>query len=440
MEEKVIKSLLSYGVDFSNENLKNNGIGIAVSGGADSVSLLICLINIFTPLNIFVHAITINHLIRPENESNEDENFVIQLCNNLQKKNKLVTITNVKLKSGEVQKVAQKRKNGIEEAARFLRYNRFEKFIKEKKIDFFCTAHNKNDNLETLLMRFLQGSFVENQCGIQKKRKKIIRPLIDISRTQIEQYLKSQQIEWKTDKTNFDTNYLRNKIRLKLIPLLNEEFSGWEKAIQNGSEKNYFDSKIIDEYMTRKENEILTRNDDFVSFKLDDFLLQNEGTRIRLLYKAIFLLNVKKRVSFDFIKDVLKSINKCSKKTGNALLLIKTFSNIEIYVKNQTIFIKNQNKKFIHSYFFDIIEKIGNYNFSFENQFFLVQVKKNESNDYSVCVNNTKMIKKIDLPFCIRNYQQGDKIKIEKKSKKSQYLVFMELKGEQKIKLQLKTE
>ena len=94
-----------------------------------------------------------------------------------------------------------------------------------ENVSCVCLAHNLNDNIETVLMRFLQGSSFEGLSGIKFVREKFVRPLLNISRLDIENYLKLQNIKWQTDKTNYDNKYLRNKIRLDLIPFLDVTFN-----------------------------------------------------------------------------------------------------------------------------------------------------------------------------------------------------------------------
>ena len=213
-------------------------IGVAVSGGADSVSLLLACAEIFGAENVF--AVTVNHNIRPEKESGADAAFVADLCRSLGVSCEISVIAR-----GIVAEAAEKRNGGIEEAARFLRYEIFEKFIEKNELDFLCLAHNQNDQLETALMRFLQGSGCDGGGGIASVRGKFVRPLLDISRMQIEEFLVEKKIDWRTDSTNSDTHYLRNRIRNVLIPELDANFDGWRKSVLSGTEKNAADDETL---------------------------------------------------------------------------------------------------------------------------------------------------------------------------------------------------
>ncbi len=147
---------------------QNSRVGVAVSGGADSVALLVSLVEILGKKNIFV--ITVNHNIRPSEESKADADFVFELCKKIGVFCKIAEI-----ERGIVLQTAKIRGGGTEEAARFLRYLEFEKFLKEKSLDFLCLAHTQNDQIETLLMRFLQGS--SQLSGIARRRGAFCRPL-----------------------------------------------------------------------------------------------------------------------------------------------------------------------------------------------------------------------------------------------------------------------
>ena len=124
-----------------------------------------------------------------------------------------VELTVHELQKGLVAALAEKKSIGIEAAARELRYEAFDKFIEQNKLKCLCLAHNKNDQIETVLMRFLQGSGTGGLKGILEKREIYVRPLLDIERFEIEEYLRLNNISFRTDSTNFNSVYLRNRIR-----------------------------------------------------------------------------------------------------------------------------------------------------------------------------------------------------------------------------------
>lgn len=272
--------------------------GAAVSGGADSVSLLVSLVHIFGAEN--VRAVTVNHNIRPDSETRGDAEYVESLCAKLS-----VPCTTAILERGEVDGAAKENGWSTEEAARILRYRAFDSFIKKSGVSFLCLAHNMNDNLETLLMRFLQGSGTEGLCGIASVRGKYIRPLLGITRSEIERYLTIQQTSWRTDSTNSDNSYVRNKIRNILVPELTALMPGWQNALLAGAEKNRNDDDALSALAVAAEKEILVHEDNEVKIAADKFYGQSRAVQRRLVYRAFSLCGAEQRVPYTLVQSVM---------------------------------------------------------------------------------------------------------------------------------------
>lgn len=192
-------------------NLIKNGetVLIALSGGADSV----CLLHVLHRMGINIKAAHMNHCLR-EKDADEDELFVVNLCRSMD--------VECFVRRENVRDYSKKEKISEESAGRELRYNFFDEIAKTYKTNKIATAHHRNDNAETVLLHFLRGSGIGGLCGIPYKRENIIRPLLDCTRLEIEDYCNKMGLEYVTDKTNFDNLYMRNKIRLDLIPFLEE--------------------------------------------------------------------------------------------------------------------------------------------------------------------------------------------------------------------------
>ena len=438
-ESKVEAGLGLCGVDFSH-NIK---IGAAVSGGADSVSLLYSLANILknksenSGFDFCLDVITVNHYMRPKEETCGDVAFVQECCRNLNDNGFNVSCTVAELKPGAIGETAMIRQSGAEDAARFLRYGAFERFIEEKNVDFLCLAHNKNDNIETILMRFIQGSNVDAGGGISGRRGKFIRPLINISRNEIEEYLNFLGIGWCNDKTNNDTNYLRNNIRHNLIPFLNNNFSGWEKAVSSGAEKAVEDAEIIksvtDSFNVsiKKAGDVfyaaggagcsgcagcaggagcagvletdgtLEHDVEYAFFDRNDFEKLLPGVQKRVLIKACNYACNNSRISNTFLKDVIHSVM-----SAKGQEFSKFYSDIEISVKKDIVFVKKYIKKDTDLVFFDIIEENGIYDFPFGR----MSVTFSNSVVY-VSINGCHCFFNGEYPICVRNGQIGDEIK-----------------------------
>ncbi len=181
-----------------------------LSGGADSVCLLLALSSLSERLGITVEALHVNHCLRGM-ESLRDEDFCRQLC-------KRLGIT-FKAVSCNVRDHADKNSLSEEEAARILRYKIFADNSRGKKL---ATAHNADDNLETMILNLVRGTALKGLAGIPPVRGNIIRPLLTVTRSEIEGFLADAGQSFVTDSTNLADDHTRNKIRHRIIPQLRE--------------------------------------------------------------------------------------------------------------------------------------------------------------------------------------------------------------------------
>ncbi|MCH5204150.1 MAG: tRNA lysidine(34) synthetase TilS [Oscillospiraceae bacterium] len=181
----------------------------ALSGGADSTALLLVLKELSEEMGFELKACHLNHGLRGE-ESDRDERFCAELCEELG-----VELYGKKINVAEY----LKKHESLEEAARKVRYLFFEE-ARERfgENTVTATAHNANDNAETVLLNLIRGTGLKGLCGIPPVRDKIIRPLIYVKRSEIEEFLKEKNRSFVTDKTNFSEDYTRNKIRLNILP------------------------------------------------------------------------------------------------------------------------------------------------------------------------------------------------------------------------------
>ena len=198
LETQVQNSLNKLGV------ADGSHVGVAVSGGVDSMTLLHCLCLLRGRMNLEITAYHMEHGIRAESES--DMRFVMAQC-------EVLGVPCV-VERADVPVLAAKRCVSVETAARDARYT----FLDAQDADFIATAHQMNDMAETVLMNLLRGSGLGGLTGIPERRGKYIRPLLGVSRRQIEAYAKRCGIEYVKDATNDDTGYTRNYIRKELLP------------------------------------------------------------------------------------------------------------------------------------------------------------------------------------------------------------------------------
>lgn len=193
-------------LNVSDDEAKKLTIGVAVSGGRDSVALL----HMLRAAGYQVVAINVEHGIRGE-ESLRDSKFVAELCASL----------GVPLFSYRVDAPAFARENGytLEQGARTLRYRVFDSALEEGKCDCIALAHHLDDQVETVLMRILRGTGIKGLVGMRAVSGRYIRPLLGVSREEIDEYCKQNGLAYVEDSTNADTAYTRNFLRGELAAL-----------------------------------------------------------------------------------------------------------------------------------------------------------------------------------------------------------------------------
>lgn len=218
---------------------------VALSGGADSVSLVNVLCSLRKELNITVAAAHVNHGLRGK-EADRDEEFVKKLAEKLG--------IEIYVKHADIRKIAENESISEEMAGRKVRYAFFDELAEKYNFDKIATAHNKNDNAETIVMNFMRGASLAGLTGIPYRRGNIIRPILDICRDEIEKYCADNMLEYVTDSTNAEHIYTRNKIRLDLIPYICKSFnSNFVNTVTNNSHiisdmYSYIDTVAENEY------------------------------------------------------------------------------------------------------------------------------------------------------------------------------------------------
>ncbi|OGW56101.1 MAG: tRNA lysidine(34) synthetase TilS, partial [Nitrospirae bacterium RBG_13_43_8] len=226
---------------------------IALSGGPDSVCLLYILKNLNEGIRLDLHALYVNHGLRPEEAVRE-----IEFCKNLCAMLNLPFLT----KCIDVKFYAKEKKLNIQEAARELRYRVFEEAARELDAQKIALGHTADDQAETLLMRLLRGTGPAGLSGIPPVRGKFIRPLIEVQRKEIEQYLGEERVDFIVDSSNLKRDYLRNEIRLSLMPRIKEINPNIIDTLSRNAsifreEERYFEilvAKALMKLMSRKTN------------------------------------------------------------------------------------------------------------------------------------------------------------------------------------------
>ena len=334
LKEKVLKTIQKYDLISPQDK-----IVIGVSGGPDSMCLLNILNSLKEKLKIEIIVAHVNHMIRKE--ADEETEYVENYC-----KNQKIPCY---VKKVEVEKLAKEQKLGTEEMGRKIRYEFFEEIAQKENANKIATAHNANDNSETILMNFLRGTSPSGLKGIEIKRNKAIplsskekeiltyiRPLRECERCEIENYCQEHNLEPKIDQSNFENIYTRNKIRNLLIPYLQKEFNPniietMNRLSEIATEEEFYFAEIVDkEYETLK----LGNNDTEIILDLKAFNELPKVIKSRLiLYTINKLLGSTKGIEKVHIEDM---ITLCEKNIGNKYLMPN--KKIKIFVKKGKIF------------------------------------------------------------------------------------------------------
>lgn len=203
-----------------NANLLPAGsrVCVAVSGGADSTALLLALQEQRVALGLGLSAAHVQHSIRPSDETDGDLAFLQQLCERLD--------VPLYVKHVDVPAAAQANRETVEEAARNARREFFRELIADGRATHVATAHTLDDQAETVMLKLLRGAWLEGLGGISPTvvcgPGKIVRPMLHLTRGEVEAFLKSRNQPWREDSTNASLDYTRNRVRHTLMPMLRE--------------------------------------------------------------------------------------------------------------------------------------------------------------------------------------------------------------------------
>ena len=189
-------------------------IGVAVSGGSDSVALLHVLQTLSEPQGILLSVVHFNHGLRGA-DSDEDEHFVEKLAAQL----------GLPFISGrdDVVAVSRAKRRNLEDAARRLRYGFFASLVGEGRIDLIAVAHTADDQAETVLARLARGTGPAGLSAIYPVKSHVVRPLIEVRRAELRAFLRSLGQPWREDATNYDRARLRSRLRQRVLPILENE-------------------------------------------------------------------------------------------------------------------------------------------------------------------------------------------------------------------------
>ncbi|MCX8054424.1 MAG: tRNA lysidine(34) synthetase TilS [Ignavibacteria bacterium] len=371
-------------------------IVLAVSGGVDSMTLLDVMAILAEKYQFKLAVAHFNHNLRGA-DSNKDLDFVKN-----EAKNYGIPFY---FASGKVKKYAEKNSISIETAARVLRYNFFERVSRNFNADFVATAHTANDSVETFFINLFRGSGLTGLCGIPFRRQLIkdvllIRPLIDFKKNELIEYANIRNIKWREDNSNSLLEYTRNKVRLDLIPKLENDFNPSIIDVINRTTRLIQSAdRIIHNYVKKHLPDIIENvSSDSFCFNIpilstfDKFV---QGEMMQTAFLKYFRLSPPSLAKIDRILDLIDS------ETGAFFEITKSITVAKD--RNHLVFFRNFEKKEINL----IINKIGTYTING------YKINLQEVNKRQVKLSNSPNEEYLDFDLVpsllyIRNWKDGD--------------------------------
>ena len=372
---------------------KNDRILVAFSGGPDSTALVLLLLEYQKELPFSIYLAHFNHKLRKE--ADIDEAHVKEFAEKIN----LPIITGY----GNVREYAEKYSMNVEEAGRELRYSFLKEQAEKINANKIALGHNLTDQAETFLMRIIRGTGLTGLSGIYPVREGIfIRPLIEIEKEEIERYLKERKIPFCVDRTNLDSRYLRNRIRIELLPFLKERFS--KKIISHLGKL----SELI-----REENELIEK------------IAEEELKKIGKEENGVYYINYKKlekypvalrrRILRCFIKKLKGDLRGITYKHIQSLLNLKKnkesclIKGLKIRREGDLLFLKSEEEEIQdYAYYLNIDEEIEikecNLKFRAKVISSFDYKKLNFDDNYRGYFD----FDKLEFPLLVRNRKNGD--------------------------------
>lgn len=286
---------------------------VALSGGADSVALLLLL----KEGGFNVHAAHCNFLLRGS-ESDRDEAFCVDLCRQL----------GVELHRAHfaTREYAEAHKVSIEMAARELRYNWFEQLRKDIGAVGICVAHHRDDSVETVLLNMIRGTGLRGLTGIQPRNGCVLRPLLCVSRDEIELFLAKREQQYVTDSTNLETGVMRNKVRLQVLPLLRTLNSAVSENIQRMVENVAEAQIVLDSLLDNLKKHNTLELSELEKYGSSEYVIYEwlknygfNGTQARQVLEAETGKIMSSSQGYDVLKDRERLIIECTLKPFNTM-------------------------------------------------------------------------------------------------------------------------
>lgn len=398
----MVKDFIRY-IDENNLINKGDKVLIGLSGGPDSICLLHLLNSLKNKYELKLGAAHINHMLRGE-EAIKDEQYSKSFCESLG-----IDFYSIRL---DVDKIAKDRGVSTETAGRDCRYNFFNSIKDKYGYTKIATAHNANDQAETIIMRIMRGTGLEGLGGIPVFRDNLyIRPILFLEREYIEKYCEDNNLNPRIDRTNLENIYSRNKIRLDILPYMQKNFNNDViKAINRMSLLLQDDNEFIDNEAEKSFNKYCEVKDDEIIIS-EELFLEERAIITRVIRKSLTKLS---KSEYDFeLKHIKEVINLESIGTHKRIDLPNNIFAENIYGK---VYIRKKDRlnKIANKIEDEIIKKedLNNFKINFLGCLIEFEVKTKEK---SLKFQNNDLIKyfdydKINRYVTIRKRKNGDRI------------------------------
>lgn len=372
---------------------------VAVSGGPDSMALLNVLFELKDEYELTLFVAHLNHGLRGD-ESDRDEQFVKEYVE------KMGLPVYIKKVSSEVLKC---KGVSLEERARQVRYEYFDELAEELNCQRIALGHTADDQAETILMRFLRGSGIKGLSGIPPVRKKgrIIRPLINVFRDEVIRYLEERKIPYMIDSTNKAQDFLRNRIRQKLIPLIEKEFNqGIKKTLLRLGDLFRVEDELIEEIVKSLKG-VAKISKGTATIDLEKFKKLNKGEKLRILrYVLRRLLGDLRQIELIHLEEILEIVR--SSKPNQFVYLPRGLLVVKEYNQLKILYNKNVLKRDEFNVPLKINGKtlIGTSGFIIESKLIMKKSLKTLKTDSKTALLDYE---KLDSSLYFRNYKHGDR-------------------------------
>ncbi len=368
-------------------SLKSGDVVVAgVSGGPDSMALLYILNEFKEKIDLKLVCAHINHNVRKE--SDEEEENLKKFCS----KNKIIF---------ECKKIENWGDDNFESEARSVRYDFFEEIVNNHGAKYLMTAHHADDLIETILMRIVRGSTLKGYSGFQriveKDGYKLVRPLITLTKAEIEEFCKIHKINYAIDKSNFDMHYTRNRYRKEVLPFLKNENPNVHKKFLKFSETLIENSNYINREVEKVFNKVFQNG----VLDLEDFKNQDKLIQTNIIY------NILERIYGD---DLLIIGDTHVELIFN--LINSNKANTSVHLPNNVIVIKSYNGL---TFKYDEVE---HYEYEIEindlvnlpNGKIIEKIDDINDNSNNIIRLNSK---EVNLPLYVRNRRDGDRMEVK---------------------------